>query len=75
MICKYSGPCERCGLEIPKGAECGWNPETRKIFHLHDCTEAQVTAEDQAALAERLGFVDWEEAERTNWKEISEIAR
>ena len=51
-------------MVIEKGKECGWNTETRRIYH-YKCKEREESQPDaeQHALADKLGYrtpADWD---------------
>lgn len=62
MICKFSGLCFICNDRISAGAECGYDGETKRIFH-YACQENPEPTKEQAGLADRLGYkaYSWEE--------------
>ena len=57
-------------MVIEKGKECGWNTETRRIFH-YACKEHEESQPDaeQYALADRLGY------RHVSWSDLQPLSR
>lgn len=60
MNARFSGKCRRCGILIPKGGQCEYDPKTKTIAHFN-CPGEEPRKEDpkdsNEALAQTLGFV------------------
>lgn len=55
MIARFAGRCSICREEIPKGAECEYDP-TAKTVHHYECAENPKPGPEAYELAERLGY-------------------
>ncbi len=74
MQAKFPGKCEICGTVINKNAECGYNSETRQIYH-YACKENENCrpTEEQRKITERLHFRTFDELEREGIPDIWKV--
>lgn len=65
---KFNGRCAGCGGPIARGDEIEYRDKKATCL---GCAEdgggGRISADDQRALAARLGFVSYDEAMRTDW--------